>query len=466
MRQDGNRQQTRRGESGLLDRLLFAAFLLSLLALTFLAGALATTAEVFPGSQINRAYEGGLALYRKLSAHDNVYTTDLWYPARSEARGVTRLDPERVAPGATLYTSGESSRAYLVSLQGEVLHEWHLPFSEIHEEGVGIGAPQPDAFVYFRAAHLYPNGDLVVVIEGSGDTPYGYAIARLDRDSELQWVNFARAHHDLDIAPDGRIYTLTHEIVQKEIQGYGHLDDAWLEDYLVVLSENGETEKRIPLAETVADSPYKHLLHTVASYSLGDPLHTNSVNRIDAEAAAQLPFAKEGDLLLSFRELNAIAVLDPEREELVWATRGSWLGQHYPEALANGNILLFDNRGNYDVEEGVSRVIEFDPETQEIVWQYSGTPERPLDSDIRADQQRLANGNTLISESNGGRILEVTREGDVVWEFLNPARETAEQEEYIAIVNLAQRIRQEDLDPDFLTLPPHPETSITEEISQ
>lgn len=465
MQQGSHRAQPRREQNGVLDRLFFTAFLLSLVVIIFLAGALVTIAGIFPGPHINRAYEGGLALYRKLSEHNSIYSTDLWYPARSEARGVTRLLPDKVEPGATLYTSGESSRAYLVSLEGEVLHEWHLPFSEIHEEGSGIDNPQPDEFVYFRAAALYPNGDLVVVIEGSGDTPYGYAIARLSSESELQWVNFARTHHDLEISPDGRIYTLSHEIVQKEMQGYGHLDDAWLEDYLIVLSENGQMEKRIPLAETVADSPYKHLLHTVSSYSLGDPLHTNAVNRIDAEAAGQLPFADEGDLLLSFRELNAIAVLDPEREELVWATRGSWLGQHYPEALANGNILLFDNRGNYEVEEGVSRVIEFDPETQEIVWDYSGTPERPLDSHIRADQQRLANGNTLITESNSGRILEVTQDGEVAWEYLNPAR-GGEEEDYIAIVNLAQRITQEDLDPAFLTLPAHPEAPVPEENSQ
>jgi hypothetical protein len=36
--------------------------------------------------------------------------------------------------------------------------------------------------------------------------------------------------------------------------------------------------------------------------------------------------------------------------------------------------------------------------------------------------QRLSNGNTLIIESNDGRAFEVTAEGEVVWEFYNPAR--------------------------------------------
>ena len=56
------------------------------------------------------------------------------------------------------------------------------------------------------------------------------------------------------------------------------------------------------------------------------------------------------------------------------------------------------------------------------MWQYAGTQESPLDSDIRSYSQRLANGNTLITESNGGRILEVTGDGEIVWEFVNPVR--------------------------------------------
>ncbi len=34
--------------------------------------------------------------------------------------------------------------------------------------------------------------------------------------------------------------------------------------------------------------------------------------------------------------------------------------------------------------------------------------------------QRLPNGNTLITESSFGRFFEVTREGEVVWEYVNP----------------------------------------------
>jgi outer membrane protein assembly factor BamB len=141
-------------------------------------------------------------------------------------------------------------------------------------------------------------------------------------------------------------------------------------------------------------------------------------------------------------------VLDPETERLEWAARGSWLGQHDPDILPNGNILLFDNYGWFEKPEGRSRVIEFDPQTMEIVWQYAGTPEQPFESLIRASQQRLANGNTLITESSGGRLLEVTPAGEIVWQFVNPVR-GGEDNDRLPIIASAQRFDPNDLDAAF-----------------
>lgn len=111
--------------------------------------------------------------------------------------------------------------------------------------------------------------------------------------------------------------------------------------------------------------------------------------------------------------------------------------------LPNGNLLIFDNLGAFASPAGKSRVLEVDPRTAAVIWEYAGTEEKPFESDIRADQQRLENGNTLINESNGGRILEVTRDGDIVWEYVVPVRR-GENDEWIPIVAGAERLA-----PDF-----------------
>lgn len=107
-----------------------------------------------------------------------------------------------------------------------------------------------------------------------------------------------------------------------------------------------------------------------------------------------------------------------------------------------GNILVYDNGGwgGYDVPNpgsptGVkaalrdySRVLEIDPTTLEIVWQY--TPREagflePMDSNrfyspFISGMQRLPNGNTLITEGSDGRVFEVTKDHEIVWEFISP----------------------------------------------
>lgn len=434
-----------------LDKVFHAAFVIALGMLLFLAGSILTIGNIFPGPQITRAVEGGAALYTKLTQYRDVYTSDLWFEERRKEKAVTVNKSGRAMKGVTLYTSGDQAAAYLLDMDGKVLHSWKKPYSSVWtKQPGGVQNPLPDEHVYFRKAHVFPNGDLLALYEGSGDTPYGYGLVKLDRDSNVIWSYMGYAHHQFDIAPDGKVYVLTHELVNDEIDYFGHLARPRLEDYLVILSPDGRELKKIRLLTSFTESPFRQILYTVAGFALEDPLHTNTVEYIDGESARNFAFGKEGQVLLSFRELHSIAVIDPESEEITWATRGPWIGQHDPDILPNGNILLFDNFGNHRRPEGVSRVIEFDPKTMEIVWQYAGTAKDPLDSHIRSDQQRLANGNTLITESDGGRIVEVTPEGEIVWEYVNPVRG---KDNKIPIVSWSERLDPSELDPALLDVP-------------
>jgi hypothetical protein len=427
-----------------IDGILGNLSILALVLLAFIAGALVAVANVFPGPQLANAYEGGKALYVKLTEYRDPYITDLWQPERTPARGVTVYDPSRAQRGVTLYASGHEAAAYLIDMRGRVLHEWRRPYSTVWNKTAEVKKPRPDEFVYFRKVKLLGNGDLLAIYEGVGDTPYGYGMVKLDRDSNVLWTYFGHTHHDFDVGPDGRIYVLTHELVAKPQPTLGNATKARIDDFLVILSPDGKELAKMPLVASVANSPYKHLLLTVSSYSVGDPLHTNDVDVITSETARNFPAGKPGQVMLSFRELGAIGVFDPQRQELVWMARGYWVGQHDPDILPNGDILLFDNYGNFDAPGGQSRVVEFDPRSMAIVWQYAGNVAHRLDSIIRSEQQRLSNGNTLIVESNGGRIFEVTRAGDIVWEFINPVRSTAGDPK-IPIVSAAERISQEEV---------------------
>ena len=428
-----------------IDRIGQGLFFGSLAFIIFLGGAIVAIGEVFPYSYINHAYRAGVALYRQQTQYATPYQTDLWHPARTDARGVTVYDPAQSASGYTLYTSGDGPYARLINMKGNVVHEWRRPFSTIRDERSPVEAPRPDEFIYMRKAKVFPNGDLLAIYIASGDTPWGYGMAKLDRNSEVIWQYPGRAHHDFDIADDGRIYALTHEFVDPG--ALQHLKAPYLDDFLVVLSAGGEERKKISLTKALVESRYAGMLFAIPHYATADPLHTNTVARLSRKEAAAIPNASAGDVLLSFREMSAIAVLDTQTEKIVWATQGPWVNQHDPSVLANNNILMFDNKGAYK-PGNASRVLEFNPRTNAVPWQYGGTPQRPLDSRIRGAVQRLGNGNTLVTESNGGRLVEVTPEGEVVWEYVNPVR-GGDRGRQIPAVSWGQRIKASQFAPAF-----------------
>lgn len=128
---------------------------------------------------------------------------------------------------------------------------------------------------------------------------------------------------------------------------------------------------------------------------------------------------------------------------------GQIIGQHHvhmiPEGLPGaGNILLYDNGGNAGygpLAPGLkpvannrlreySRILEFDPVTLDVVWEYAN-PQARYDeqgncieasffSPFISGAQRLANGNTLICQGSNGRIFEVTADKEIVWEYVSP----------------------------------------------
>jgi hypothetical protein len=112
------------------------------------------------------------------------------------------------------------------------------------------------------------------------------------------------------------------------------------------------------------------------------------------------------------------------------------IGQHHAHVIPKGlpgagNLMVFDNGGasgygfsNPTAIDGAnsfarpnSRVLEINPVTLELVWSYAGR--RFYGSNI-SGAQRLANGNTLITEGPNGRLFEVTKEGKIVWEYIYP----------------------------------------------
>jgi hypothetical protein len=330
---------------------------------------------------------------------------------------------EKAWNGYTLITISYSATAYLLDMTGKPAHRWSMPFSKAWPRPEHIRTPVGDKRVYFQKAHVFPNGDLLALYMGFGDTPYGYGLVKMNKDSQLIWKYSAHAHHDFHVDPDtGNILTLTHEFVRQPLAGLENLSYPALADYIVTLSPEGKELRKISILEAFRNSPYRAVLFQKPANLLNwDPTHANSVAILPASMAAAFPAFKPGQILVSLRNIDALAIIDPEKRSVVWASNGPWKAQHSAYFLPNGRILLFDNRGLYAHKKTFSRAMEYDPLTLQISWAYSDTGKPPFYSYNNSRVQRLPNGNTLITESLSRRVFEVTHDGKIVWDYRLPA---------------------------------------------
>lgn len=127
---------------------------------------------------------------------------------------------------------------------------------------------------------------------------------------------------------------------------------------------------------------------------------------------------------MSFRSLNAIAVLDPESLRFKWSYVGALQHQHSPRFGSNNQILVFDNRGGL-TSRGTSRIVSIDAGTQRATSAYprdgADLPARPFHSataghvDIHPTDNRM-----LVAWTHKGLISEVDIEtGELLWEYVN-----------------------------------------------
>jgi hypothetical protein len=360
----------------------------------------------------------------------------------SEA-GVIVHDIERACPGYNLYCSGVKPEAYLMNMSGEIVHTWAYP--EI--------TPWR-----WRAVEMLDNGDLLVINKL-------HALIKLDWQSNLVWSRPIQVHHDVTVAEGGALYvpaaatTLYRGVAVKfdvillldslgeEIDrwwSYEHLDDirlafdetSFLDGILDSLEESSRGNSS---SGNAADPAYGKPKGQIYDY-----FHLNTVNLLPLTPLADMDSRfSPGNLLVCFRNINQVAVIDTSTMKILWTWgEGELEWPHYPVMLEDGNILIYDN----GVVREFSRVIEVNPMTGEIEWEYRGDPPESFYSATRGAAQRLPNGNTLICHSTDGRVFEVTPTGETVWEWLNPATQDGHRVQVVRMY----RIPPEDIGPGLI----------------
>jgi hypothetical protein len=358
------------------------------------------------------------SLEKRLEQLRSVPYTSLTEEAGGESSGVLLHDQARTWPGYNLYCSRTSPEAYLIDMNGADVHRWSYS--------------QADDRTWDHALML-EGGDLIVLNKFVN-------IFKLDRHSNLIWERPLEVHHEIVTDADGNLYVIQRErkpyrgvnvrfasILHLDHDGntlnrwstYDSLDEirekfdrrSFLDNILDALEEGdvsaGEASAVDPAARRLVGNPKVY-----------DYFHLNAVTLLpDTPLGRKDPRFAEGNLLICLRNVNQIAVLDRASKEIRWVWgEGELEWPHHPTMVGSGNIMVFDN----GVIRGYSRVLEVNPLTGKIEWEYIGSPPPTFHSPRKGSAQRLPNGNTLICEGDRGRTFEVTSDGETVWNWLNP----------------------------------------------
>jgi hypothetical protein len=351
-----------------------------------------------------------------------------------ERSGVVFHNPERAFDGYNLYVSRILGEAALLAMEGRVVHSWTC-------------APNKSRGSFHHVVML-EDGSLLVIMEYK-------QIHRIDWDSNLIWQTNLRAHHDVAPLPDGSLYVISRSLKKHRdyliwFANLVHLDDRGLQldswssyDHLEELVEVLDTSSFLDTVLDSIEAGKRPQGRVAEELDLGksnarvkklDYFHMNTVNLLPETPLGIVDSRfRAGNLLVCFRNVNQIAVLERGTFRPLWAWgEGQLEWPHHPTMLENGHILIFDN----GVDREYSRVVELDVLDESIVWEYKADPPEDFYSAGRGSAQRLPNGNTLICESDNGRVFEVGRRGGVVWTWLNPSIRKKRREAVYRMIRL------------------------------
>jgi len=354
-----------------------------------------------------------ISILFNLYYYSNIKNPDL-------AKNTLVLNKDEASPGYTLLTSmgwedfKNFGDIYLVDLNGKPVHKWKTKYPPFY-------------------SILKKNGNLVTALidpnkEFQTAGSHGI-IQELDWDSKVLWeYKNENLKLDFDVMPNGNILAIIRETVppniSKKILG-GFPDNYQGLIYSEAIIEINKSGKIVWMWQE-----YEHL--NPEKYPIG-PLtpknswtHTNSVKYVKKD-----PITNQEAILISLRNINKVFMINKNTKNIIWESPSSLVSQQHDATLTDkGNILIFDNNMfkepsmmEFGKQYG-SRVIEVDPKTNEIVWEFNGgklvLEKTRFIAALTSGAQRLDNGNTLIINGPQGYLFEVNKKNNIVWELINP----------------------------------------------
>ena len=391
----------------------------------------------------------------------------------NESNPEIKIYKEGTCEGYTLLsvveTNGLIAYAQLIDMNGNEINRWNIdpsPAKMLSDGSVIGGEGFIDRIFHFEAVNITQmdwEGNVVWRFNNWDNAGTDVMMSRMHHDFQREGNPVGYYAPGQEFVKEGKTLVLAHyntintNISRKTLQ----------DDVIYEVNWNGSlTGFEWHAADHFDEMGFswraKHGIRVSPGFRflmIGDWLHINSVSYLGKnhwydEDPINYSYFNPDNIIIDSRHSNFIAIISKETGKIVWK-----VGPYYPKKIfsgdklnqiigphhahmipsglpGEGNILVFDNGGwaaySYfglpNKLRFYSRVIEFNPVTNKIVWEYHDFFGRfwiPLFlknhkffSPLIGSAQRLPNGNTLICEGMPGKLIEVTPDNEIVWEYI------------------------------------------------
>lgn len=345
----------------------------------------------------------------------------LIWSACSPERGFSVWSTDRVSDGYTLVAPyygdtnfNEPGEVHLVDNAGTIVHSWRTRFTTL------IAYLQPNGHIY---AAMTPPLDMRNYPSG-GSTGL---IQELDWQGEVLWeYEDHQMTHDFEVMPDGGVayvrWNLAPQSFARNVQGGMRVasTSVWTNEIVVV-----NREKEITWTWKAEDHLDPRDFELSPLVPRTDWMHVNAIRYLDKNPLTHTPV-----FLVTARHLSRALMIEIETGNVIWMSPKDVVALPHDATLTQtGTILMFDNGlfRNSPLPVLMSGAVEIESRLNEVTWSWNGgssvIEKMQFASHFMSGAQRLPNGNTLITASPLNRIIEVTPDGTIVWNYTNDWRD-------------------------------------------
>lgn len=333
--------------------------------------------------------------------------------------GLTR-NPGFVDPGYMLVTAFDTRRSrYVVRMirlaDGAVMRDYAPDIAAVHRmshvQSELIDLKRDKTNQRYMPMHplLMADGGLLL-----HDTS---PLTRIDACGRPLWMVDGIFHHSVEQDADG-VFWAAYRMPRSKLAGVG---PEFIEEGIARIDAAGQVTLRRSIV-TILDQNGLGYLWRGRPY-MADPFHLNDIQPAMEDGLRW----KRGDLFISLRNLSTVLLYRPATGRILWYRSFPWRFQHDVNILDDHRISVFDNHWRFAFDQ--PEQAEVDGTNRLLVYDFAtGRTSEPLAAsfkrlNIRTRAQGrstpLPNGDTMVEETEAGRVLRLAPDGQVRWRYIS-----------------------------------------------